>query len=98
MSLTYGTLQGSRGPATRCGGRDGVKVACQSYDGSVIVSNYYDNNNTLKITLGTNNSSSCYSSSGSSFSGTFQELKDLLKLHEDIKAKRVSVVRHRNKK
>lgn len=36
MSRLYGAIQGSRGPATRCG-TDEIKVSAQSWEGSVIV-------------------------------------------------------------
>lgn len=38
MSAFYGTLQGSRGQATRCGTRgSGIKASAQSWQGSIIV-------------------------------------------------------------
>lgn len=95
MSKTYCMCQGMRGEATRRGGNDGVHVSAQSYDGSVIVKNYYDED-TLKVRVGTNDGSSCYTDYRSdNFCGTFEEFKALLKLAADIKAGRVSVVRHR---
>lgn len=38
MSHFYGTLQGSRGAATRCGTRrSGISASAQSYNGSITV-------------------------------------------------------------
>ena len=93
---------GMRGERTARGGRDGVHCAAQSYDGSVIVSNRYverDGKEELEIRVGTSDYSSCYSDwSSHDFIGSFEEFKELLKLHSDIKNGRVSVVRHRQPK
>ena len=101
MAKTYMTGWGMRGERKARGGRDGVQCAAQSYDGSVIVSNRYvedDNGNEhLEIRVGTNDGSSCYSDWNSpDFIGTFEEFKQLLQLRKDIKNKKVSVVRHRD--
>lgn len=101
MAKTYMTGWGMRGERTARGGKDGVQCAAQSYDGSVIVSNRYvedDNGNEqLEIRVGTNDGSSCYSDwSSNDFRGSFAEFKALLKLHKDIKEGKVSVVRHRD--
>ncbi len=103
MAKTYMTGWGMRGARTARGGRDGVQCAAQSYEGSIIVSNRYveDDNGKeiLKVRVGTNDGSSCYTDWNSEeFNGTFQEFKDLLKLSADIKRGKVSVVRHREKK
>lgn len=103
MAKTYMTGWGMRGERTARGGSDGVHCSAQSYDGSVIVSNRYvedDNGNEhLEIRVGTNEGSSCYSDwSSPDFIGSFEDFKALLKLHADIKAGRVSVVKHRVKK
>ena len=103
MAKTYMTGWGMRGERTARGGRDGVQCAAQSYDGSVIVSNRYvedDNGNEhLEVRVGTNDGSSCYSDwSSPDFIGTLDELKALLKLNKDIKEGKVSVVRHRAKR
>ena len=42
MSRTYATLTGGRSTLTQRGHSDGVRVSCQSYDGSVIVSRLDD--------------------------------------------------------
>lgn len=99
MSRTYATLTGGRSTLTQRGHRDGVRVSCQSYDGSVIVSNRYDCDDKLELRIGTNEGSGTYTDwSSNDFVGTFEEFKELLKLHQDIKSGRVSVVRHRIKK
>ena len=100
MAKTYTTCWGMRGERTARGGTDGVQCAAQSYDGSVIVSNRYvedkDGKEKLEIRVGTNDNSSCYSDwSSQDFVGSFEEFKELLKLHHDIKNGRVSIVRHR---
>lgn len=99
MAKTYMTGWGMRGERTARGGNDGVQCAAQSYDGSVIVSNRYTDEGELRIRVGTNDGSSCYTDWNSNdFNGTFEEFKALLKLNRDIKEGKVSVVRHREKK
>lgn len=104
MATFYGTLSGARQAKTCTGTRNtGIKAAAQSYDGSIISSLDYRTNDKgeeeLYVRVGTNdNSSSCTSWSAPEFSGTFEEFKNLLKLADDIKSGRVSVVRHRMKK
>ena len=98
MAKTYCTCQGMRSPRTACGGNDGTRAAVQSYDGSVIVGNWYDGE-TLKVRVGTNEGSSAYSDSNSrDFVGTFDDLREALALLDDIKCGRASVVRHRKAK
>jgi len=96
MAKTYMTGWGMRGERTARGGNDGVQCAAQSYDGSVIVSNRYTKEGELRIRVGTNDGSSCYSDNSDDFIGTFEEFKALLKLNRDIKEGKVSVVRHRD--
>lgn len=99
MSKTYTTCIGMRGERTAGGGNNGCRASVQSYDGSVIVSNWYDENDQLHVRVGTNDGSSCYTDwSSTDFAGTLDELKALLKLNADINAGRVSVVRHRQSK
>ena len=97
MAKTYCTCIGMRGERTARGGRDGVRVSAQSYDGSIIVRNWYDDNDQLKVRVGTSDDSSCLTDWNSNdFNGTFEEFKALLKLHKEIKEGKVSVVRHRD--
>ena len=99
MALTYTTCCGSRSERTARGGKDGCRASVQSYEGSICISNRIDEDGTLKVQVGTNDGSSCYSDWNSEdFNGTFQEFKDLLKLAADIKRGKVSVVRHRDSK
>jgi hypothetical protein len=99
MSRTYATLTGGRSTLTQRGHSDGVRVSCQSFDGSVIVSNRYDCDDKLELRIGTNEGSGTYTDwKSNDFVGTFEEFKQLLQLHQDIKSGRVSVVRHRIKK
>jgi len=103
MAKTYMTGWGMRGERTARGGKNGVQCAAQSYDGSIIVSNYYTEdekgNEVLKVRVGTNDGSSCYTGWNSNdFNGTFEEFKNFLKLYQEIKNGTVSVVRHRQKK
>lgn len=104
MAAFYGTLSGARQAKTCTGTRNtGIKAAAQSYDGSIISSLDYRTNNKgedeLYVRIGTNDSSSsCASWNATEFSGTFEEFKRLLKLANDIKSGKVSIVRHRMKK
>ena len=103
MALTYTTCCGMRNERTARGGKDGCRASVQAYDGSIITRNWYDEDENgkevLKVRIGTNDgSSTCSDWNSNDFTGTFQEFKDLLKLHQDIKSGRVSVVRHRIKK
>lgn len=99
MSATYTTCCGMRSERTARGGNDGCRASVQSYNGSICISNRIDEDGTLRVRVGTNDGSSCYSDWNSNdFTGTFQEFKDLLKLHQDIKSGKVSVVRHRDSK
>lgn len=98
MSATYTTCCGMRSERTARGGNDGCRASVQSYNGSICISNRIDEDGTLRVRVGTNDGSSCYSDWNSTdFNGTFQEFKDLLKLAADIKSGKVSVVRHREK-
>ena len=48
MATFYGTLQGARGEATRCGSRQsGIHAAAQSWDGSVAVTLYEEDGETM---------------------------------------------------
>ena len=104
MSAFYGMVEGNRSCATRGGSKSsGFRASCQSYDGSIISRMNYtedeNGNEVLRVRVGTNDGSSCCTDWNSEeFNGTFQEFKDLLKLHRDIKSGKVSVVRHRDSK
>lgn len=96
MSATYTTCRGMRGEKTARGGKDGCRASVQSYDGSIMIRNWYDDAGILRVRVGTNDGSSCCSDWNSNdFTGTFKEFKDLLNLAADIKSGKVSVVRHR---
>lgn len=96
MSKFYGMVRGNRGAATRGGSANsGFKATAQSFDGSVITCLDYDSNKQLKVRLETSDYSSTYGDVV--FSGTFEEFKEAMKLLKDIKDKKVSVVRHREK-
>lgn len=76
MSKFYGMVQGSRGPATRCGHRS-IKTSCQSYNGSVITELSYNENNELMVEVSVGKSES--TSYGSLlFRGTFNEFVEKL--------------------
>jgi len=94
MAKTYTTCVGMRGQRTARGGRNGCRASVQAYDGSVIVENWYDDE-TLKIRVALDDDSSCYGDTV--FTGTFEEFKEAMKLLQDIKEKKVSVTRHREK-
>lgn len=96
MSKFYGMIRGNRGEATRGGSANsGFKATAQSFDGSVITCLDYDSNNNLKVRIELSNYSQTYGDTV--FSGTFEEFKEAMKLLQDIKDKKVSVVRHREK-
>lgn len=97
MAKTYLTGWGCRGAVTRTGGNDGVHVAAQSFDGSIIVENWYNDKNELVVRVDTSERSSCYGDSYHSFTGSMKEFNDLLQLARDIKDGKVSVVRHRDR-
>lgn len=99
MSATYTTCIGMRGERTARGGSDGCKASVQSYDGSVIVRNWYDDKGGLRVRIGTaEGSSSTEDWNSKEFQGTFEELKELLALASEVKAGRASIVRHRQPK
>lgn len=80
MSVFYGTVQGQRGPATRCGSlSSGIIAAAQSWDGSVVVKLSYrgtcrDSDLMVDISLSTG-SSPCGTNA---WYGTFNEFMLLL--------------------
>ena len=76
MAKTYTTCIGMRGGATRRGGRDGCRASVQSYDGSIIVENWYDGE-TLKVRVALDDGSS--SCGNTVFTGTYHELVALFK-------------------
>ena len=99
MSATYCMCEGMRQPRTARGSKNGCRASVQSYSGSICISNQIDDDGTLRVRVGTNDGSSCYSDwSSNDFNGTFEEFKALLKLHKEIKEGKVSVVRHRIKR
>ena len=82
MSALYGTLQGCRGEATRCGTRaSGIRVSAQSWNGSLIT--YLDQDEkdeNPKVRLYVSDGSSCSTwDSEKVFEGTLDELKEVLK-------------------
>lgn len=99
MAKTYMTGWGMRGERTARGGRDGCGAAVQSWEGSICIRNWYNDEEQLLVRIGTNDGSSCYTDWNSNdFTGTFQEFKALLKLAADIKSGKATVVHHRVKK
>lgn len=99
MSATYCMCEGMRQPRTARGSKNGCRAAVQSWSGSVCISNQIEEDGTLKVRVGTNDYSSCYSDYNShDFVGTFEEFKKALTLLHEIKTGKVSVVRHRIKK
>ena len=98
MAKTYCTCIGMRGERTARGSGDGCRASVQSYDGSIIIRNWYNSEDKLVVRVGTNDGSSCCSDWNSrEFQGSFDEFKELLNLYHDIKSGKVSVVRHREK-
>lgn len=96
MSKFYGMVRGNRGASTRGGSANsGFKATAQSFDGSVITCLDYDSNNKLKVRIELANGSTTYGDVA--FSGTFEELKESMKLLQEIKDGKVSITRHREK-
>lgn len=96
MAKTYATIEGCKQPKTCTGGNDGVRASAQSYDGSIIVCNRYNDEGQLEVRVGTNDHSSCYTDWNSTdFSGTFEDFKNLLRLAADIRSGKATVVRHK---
>lgn len=79
MSALYGTLQGSRGEATRCGTKSsGMRVSCQSWETSVITEMDYDQEDKLRIEIRIADGSSSGWGAQTFFRGTGAELKEAL--------------------
>ena len=98
MSKTYTTCIGMRGERTARGGNDGCRASVQSWDGSVIIRNWYNDEGKLMVRVGTNDGSSCCTDWNSDdFQGTLEEFKKLLTLAKEIKEGKVSITRHREK-
>lgn len=75
MAKFYGTIQGNRGLATRCGNAR-LKSTAQSYDGSVIVILTYNTENELNVCIEIDDDSSDHGEKF--FEGSIKELKDKL--------------------
>jgi hypothetical protein len=79
MSKLYGSLQGCRGEATRCGSASsGIRASVQSWNGSLVSYMDLDKNGNPMITLKTSEGSSGYGSE-IIFVGSLEELKKKLK-------------------
>ena len=81
MSAFYGTVEGQRGPATRCGSRGSdIKTAAQSWNGSVIINLHYeewdDDESPLMVEVRTDNGSSAYGHL--IWDGSFESFVELL--------------------
>jgi hypothetical protein len=99
MSKFYGTVIGASSTVGTRRGHHDIRVCGQSWDGSVITTLDYDSDEKLRVRIGTNEGSGTYTDwKSNDFIGTFDEFKQLLQLHQDIKSGRVSVVRHRKPK
>ena len=98
MAKTYCTCIGMRGERTARGGNNGCRASVQSWDGSVIIYNWYDEDGNLKVRVGTNDGSSCCTDWNSDdWTGTIEEFKEALTLLKEIREKKVSITRHREK-
>lgn len=79
MSKLYGSLQGCRGEATRCGSKNsGMRASVQSWNGSLVSYMDLDENDKPVITLKTSDGSSCIGYE-TIFRGSLEELKAKLK-------------------
>ena len=85
MSTFYGTVEGQRGPATRCGSRaSGIRTAAQSWNGSVIVDlnyNEHDGEDMLMVSINTSEGSSAYGDNV--WHGSFEDFVEVLKRDMD---------------
>lgn len=79
MSKTYATAIGNRTTSTACGTSSGVKVCAQSYDGSIIVRNWYNNDGELMIGCEISKDSRTTGDWDTpSFRGTFEDFTKML--------------------
>ena len=79
MSKLYGSLQGCRGEATRCGSKNsGMRASVQSWNGSLVSYMDLDENDKPIITLKTSDGSSCIGFE-TIFRGSLEDLKKKLK-------------------
>ena len=76
MAKFYGTLQGNRGMATRCGNTS-ISASVQSWAGSVITQLSYDKDDNLMISVNCDSGSSAYGAP--IFYGTVEEFVNKLK-------------------
>ena len=85
MASFYATINAdlSRTLATKRGSKY-IKTSTQSYNGSIITTMYYNEQNQLMIELETTETSSCYGENR--YRGTFTQLEELL-----VYAKKVGV-------
>lgn len=98
MSALYGTLQGCRGEATRCGTKNsGIRVSAQSWNGSLIVNMDLNEEGNPVVDIDTSDmSTSCWGNR--QFRGSLKEFEEMCKLYNQIKSGEVSVVKHRKKR
>ena len=76
MARFYGQVFGqAKTEASRRGSRN-IKVSAQSWNGSVITTLYYNDNDDLMVNLSISDGSSCYGYTH--FDGTLEELKERL--------------------
>ena len=76
MAKFYGQVFGqAKTEASRRGSRN-IKVSAQSWNGSVITTLYYNDNDDLMVNLSISDGSSCYGYTY--FDGTLDELKERL--------------------
>ena len=79
MSKLYGTLQGCRGKATRCGSvSSGMRASVQSWNGSLVVYMDLNENGEPEVRLSVSDGSNCYGND-EIFRGSLDELKRKLK-------------------
>lgn len=91
MAKTYCTCTGNRSQQTARGGSAGCVASVQSWDGSVVVRNWYEEDN-LIVSVGTNEASNCCEDTSPRFVGSLEELKALLNLYKDLKENKAEIV------
>lgn len=86
MAAFYGTIQGSRGMATRCGTpNSGMSSSCQSWQGSIIVDANKDSEGKVLFSIATSEGSSCYGSTilSNVTIEEFNQLMDYVRTHRN---------------
>ena len=77
MSKFYGTVMGAADTAATRRGHDCIRVSAQSWNGSVITQMYYGEDGKLRVSIETDNGSSCAGTT--KFDGTYEQFLEQLR-------------------